>query len=67
MAPFRIVLLATVCMVIMCCGGALQLLGINRIVITDGRIPAATSTLAATSNGATVDARFKSETFPLER
>jgi tRNA(Arg) A34 adenosine deaminase TadA len=42
-APFRIVLLATICAAIMCCAGAVQVLGINRIVVTDGSIDAAGS------------------------
>jgi hypothetical protein len=41
MAPTRFVVLATICAAIMCCAGAVQLLGINRIVVTDGSIPAA--------------------------
>jgi hypothetical protein len=52
-APFRFVLLATVCAVIMCCAGAAQLAGGNRI--------------AATSPSGEIEIRFKSETFPLER
>jgi hypothetical protein len=44
----------------------MQLVGINRIVVTDGRIDASTSRLAATSLSGTVDIRFRSETFPLE-
>jgi hypothetical protein len=54
-APSRIALLATICTVIMCCAGAVQLLGINRIVVTDGQIPAAVA----------ID--FRSDYFPLER
>ena len=54
-APSRIALLATICTVIMCCAGAIQLLGINRIVVTDGQIPAAVA----------ID--FRSDYFPLER
>jgi hypothetical protein len=64
MAPFRTTLLATICAAIMCCAGAVQLLGINRIVVTDGGVSA---TLAAASLGGTVALGFKSETFPLER
>lgn len=36
MDPFRIALLATICAVIMCCAGAVQLLDINRTVVADG-------------------------------
>jgi hypothetical protein len=39
-SPSRFVLLATICVAIMCCAGAVQLLGINRIVVTDGSIAA---------------------------
>lgn len=38
-------------------------IGINRIVVTDGQIPAA----AAPALSGSVDIAFKSETFPLER
>ena len=58
---FRIVLVATLCAAIMCCAGAAQLFGINRVVVTDGRIQ------AATSLGGAVETAFRSETFPLER
>lgn len=51
MAPSRVTLIATICPVSMCCAGAVQLLGINRIVVTGGA----------------VDVAFKSETFPLEQ
>ena len=67
MAPSRVALLATICAAIMCCAGTAQLLGINRIVVTDGGIGAAASTLAAASLSGPVDRDFKSETFPLER
>jgi hypothetical protein len=62
MAHLRIALLATLCAAIMCVAGAVQLFGVNRIVVDDGQIPA-----AATSLTGTVDVGFKSETFPLER
>jgi hypothetical protein len=65
--PSRFVLLATICAAIMCCAGAVQLLGINRIVVTDGRIVASTSAPAVTSLSGTVDTRFRSDTFPLDR
>jgi hypothetical protein len=48
--PSRVVLLATICAVIMCCAGAVQLLGINRIVVTDGRIAASTTAPTASSS-----------------
>ena len=67
MAPFRFVLLATICAAFMCCAASVQLVGINRIVVTDGRIDASASTYAATSLGGTVDIHFRSDTFPLER
>lgn len=51
----------------MCCAGAIQLIGINRIVVTDGRIEASTSRLPATPAAGTAVIRFRSETFPLER
>ncbi len=51
----------------MCCAGAVQLLGINRIVVTDGRIVASTSAPAVSSLSGTVDIRFRSGAFPLER
>jgi hypothetical protein len=51
----------------MCCAGAVQLIGVNRIVVTDGRIHASTSTLAAASLSGNVDIHFRSETFPLDR
>jgi hypothetical protein len=66
-ASSHFVLLTTICAAIMCCAGTVQLVGINRIVVTDGRIEASTSTLAATSLSGTVDIHFRSETFPLER
>jgi hypothetical protein len=62
-APTRFVLLATICAAIMCCAGAVQLVGINRLVVTDGRIGAS----PATSPSGAVDVHFKSDTFPLER
>jgi hypothetical protein len=65
-APSRFVLLATVCAAIMCCAGAVQLLGINRIVVTDGRIVASTSAPAVSSLSGTGDIAFRSDTFPLE-
>jgi hypothetical protein len=61
MAHLRIALLATLCAAIMCVAGAVQLFGVNRIVVDDGQIPAAASLTG------TVDVGFKSETFPLER
>jgi hypothetical protein len=64
-APSRFVLLATICAAIRCCAGTLQLLGINRIVVTEGRINASTSTLPATSLSGTVGIRFRSERLPL--
>ena len=51
----------------MCCAGAVQLLGINRIVVADGRIAASASAPAVTSLSGTVDSHFRSDTFPLER
>ena len=60
-APFRIVLLAAICAAIMCCAGAVQVLGINRIVVTDGSIGAA----ASPSDRAPLD--LKSESRRLER
>ena len=63
MSPFRFALLATICAAIMCCAGAVQLIGINRIVVTDGRIEASTVTLAATPGAL----GFRSETLPLDR
>jgi hypothetical protein len=62
MSPFRIALLATLCAAIMCVAGAVQLLGVNRIVVDDGRIPA-----AATSLTGAADIGFKTDYFPLER
>ena len=45
----------------MCCAGAVQLFGLNRVVVTDGRVQ------AATSLGGAIETAFRSETFPLER
>jgi hypothetical protein len=39
-SPSRFVLLATICAAIMCCAAAVQLLGVDRIVVTDGSIAA---------------------------
>jgi hypothetical protein len=63
MAPSRVVLLATICAVIMLCAGAVQLLGIDRIVVTNGAAIAPPS-LALVGD---VDVNFKSDYFPLER
>ena len=60
-APFRIVLLATICAAIMCCAGVVQVFGINRIVVTDGSIGAA----ASVSDRAALD--LKSESLWVER
>ena len=60
-AHFRIVLLATICSAIVCCAGAVQVLGINRIVVTDGSIGAA----ASVSDRAALD--LKSESLWVER
>jgi hypothetical protein len=66
-APLRFVRIATLCAALMCCAGTLQLAGINRLVVTKGRIDASASTLRATSLTGEVDISFRSETFPLER
>ena len=62
MSTSRCALLATIFAVFMCCAGTVQLAGINRIVVTDGRIDASAATV-----GGAVNIQFKSETFPLER
>ena len=62
MVPARIVLLATLCALLMCCAGAVQVLGINRIVVTDGAGGVWAPALAAVSLvggvGAGVKSRF---------
>ena len=56
----RIVLLATLCALLMCCAGAVQVLGINRIVVTDGTGSIGASAIAAVSLIASVGAGVKS-------
>jgi hypothetical protein len=62
----RFVWLATICAAIMCCAGTMQLLGINRIVVDDGRIDASTSPPAVTTLGAAADIHFGTDTFRLD-
>jgi hypothetical protein len=66
-APSRFVRLTTICAAILCCAGAFELAGINRLVVTEGRIQASPSTLAATSLTGRVDIQFRSDYFPLDR
>ena len=66
MTSYRFVFLATICAVIMCLAGAMQLHGINRIVVDDGRVDASASRPAVTSLGGSVDIHFRSDTFPLD-
>jgi hypothetical protein len=63
----RVVLLSTLCTALMCCAGAVQLTGVDRLAGTERSAAAAVSTISGTSRTAAVALRFKSETFPLER
>jgi hypothetical protein len=60
MTPSRISRPATICAALMCCAALVPVLGINRIVVTDGHV-------GASARSAPVATAFKSETFPLER
>ena len=62
----RFVWLATICALIMCLAGALQLLGMNRIVVDDGRIDASASRPAMTSLSGAVDIHFSTDGFRLD-
>jgi hypothetical protein len=63
----RVVLLSTICTAFMCCAGAVQLTGVDRLADAERSAAAAVSTVSGTSGTAAVALRFKSETFPLER
>jgi hypothetical protein len=63
----RVVLLSTICTAFVCCAGAVQLTGVDRLADAERSAAAAVSTVSGTSGAAAVALRFKSETFPLER
>ena len=67
MPPARVALLATICTAFMCCAGAVQLAGVDRLARSERDLGATVSTVADTSGSAAVALRFKSETFPLDR
>jgi hypothetical protein len=63
----RVIWLATICAAIMCLAGTVQLLGINRIVVDDGRIDASTSPPATTTTlGGAIELQIRADSFRLD-